>query len=335
MAIEILHPDAENPQPPWGYHIWVASAGNKVDCVAAQDATYIYVTAQWQYQGFALEDTNVSSGQIINNLTQYARALGQSDDENFRMSLYINGSMYDGADKALTSSYAQYNEVWLTNPDDSQVWESTDIDALYMMIHSRAGTGNWRCDHFWAEVDYTASSSSSSSQSISSSSSSGSVSTSFSSSSESISASSSSSSCSLDPTMVYSRGDYAALPGADANLETVFTCPEYPKVSADDNIYVQQTASDEYILFLWKNQNDDNKSAIIVTWKGKSDRAPNLSTVFLQIYNRNTPVWENLASNNVAGADVEFILLGSKIANLSHYYDAQNWVSCRVYQQAA
>ena len=135
--------------------------------------------------------------------------------------------------------------------------------------------------------------------------------------------------------MVYSRGNYAALPGADANLETAFTCLEYPKVAIDDNIYVQQAAADEYVLFLWKNKNNDDKSAIIVQWKGKSDRAPNLSTVFLQIYNRNTPVWENLDSNNVAGAGVEFTLLGSKIANLNHYYDAQNWVNCRVYQQAA
>jgi len=126
-----------------------------------------------------------------------------------------------------------------------------------------------------------------------------------------------------------------ALPGNDANLEVAFACPEYPMVAIDDDIYVQQTACDEYTLFLWKNQNNDNKSIIIVQWKGKSDRAPSISSVYLQIYNRNTPAWETLDSNNVAGAGVEFTLSGIQSTNLGWYYDGTNWVSCRVYQHAA
>ncbi len=176
--------------------------------------------------------------------------------------------------------------------------------------------------------------------SSSSNSSSCSCSSSFSSSSScscscSSSFSSSSSSCSADVTKDYTRGDYNILPADDTNLETAFVCTDYIKVTTDDNVYVQQCATDEYVVFLFKQQGAESSSVIIISWKGKSDRAPSDSIISLQIYNRDTTAWETLDTDNATAANVEFTLEGIQSINLADYYDGGNWVACRIYQEAS
>ncbi len=131
----------------------------------------------------------------------------------------------------------------------------------------------------------------------------------------------------------YSRGDEAALPGNDDNLETSFTSQDYTDVEVDDEIKVSQSASGEYAIFLFKNKNDSQEN-ITLNWNGQSDRAPSASTVYLQIYNKNSTTWENLDSDNTTGANTDFDLNGTQSANLSNYFDADFWISWRVYQQA-
>ena len=48
----------------------------------------------------------------------------------FTPQLYIGGTAYSGTTPTLTTSYATYSTVWTTNPADSAVWESTDIDDI-------------------------------------------------------------------------------------------------------------------------------------------------------------------------------------------------------------
>jgi hypothetical protein len=123
------------------------------------------------------------------------------------------------------------------------------------------------------------------------------------------------------------------LPANDADLETPFTCPEYIYVKTDDDVYTTIAgAGGQYTLKQFKNKHTNDTDNIVLTWKGKSNKAPSSSTVYLQIYNRNSTTWENLDSDSVTGADVEFTLSGSITSNHSDYYDAGNWISCRVYQ---
>ena len=129
-------------------------------------------------------------------------------------------------------------------------------------------------------------------------------------------------------------GDYAILPTNDSTLETIFTCTDYPKVISDNDIYVDQAASGEHAIFLWKDKNTDNKDVIIGQWKGKSTRATTASTVYLQIYNKIDDVWETLDSNNSTAINTEFVLYGTQSINLDEYYDIDYWVSFRVYQKA-
>lgn len=82
------------------------------------------------------------------------------------------------------------------------------------------------------------------------------------------------------------------------------------------------------------NPDTDSNDVIITNWKGKTNLAPSQSTVYLQIYNRNSDSWETLDSDDTTGSDTEFSLSGTQSSNLSDYYDASNWVACRVYQEA-
>jgi len=68
-------------------------------------------------------------------------------------------------------------------------------------------------------------------------------------------------------------------------------------------------------------------------WEGQTDLAPSSSTVFLQIFNRNTPAWETVDSDNTTAADTDFTL-EANIPDLTNYKNASNVISCRVYQEA-
>ena len=68
-------------------------------------------------------------------------------------------------------------------------------------------------------------------------------------------------------------------------------------------------------------------------WEGQSTLAPSASTVYLQIYNRDTPGWETVDSDDAEDANTDFILLVN-MPDLTDYKDASNVISCRVYQEA-
>ena len=93
------------------------------------------------------------------------------------------------------------------------------------------------------------------------------------------------------------------------------------------------TPQGRFAVFEFKNKSTGNL-AFTVTWIGKSDTAPTVSTVYLQIYNRTTTLWETLTSNSAAAVDTNFTMTGTKTSNLTDYYDENGWISCRVYQQA-
>ena len=135
------------------------------------------------------------------------------------------------------------------------------------------------------------------------------------------------------PIKVYSRGDVAALPADDADLENAFTDQEYTDVATDDGTRVAQTATGEYAAFLFKDKHTQ-QDRIQLTWNGQSDRAPSLSPITLQIYNRTSGLWETVATNSIADANTDLTLEGWIIANLSDYFDANFQIAARVYQEA-
>ena len=74
--------------------------------------------------------------------------------------------------------------------------------------------------------------------------------------------------------------------------------------------------------------------SINVDWNGQSDRSPSDSTIYLQVFNRSTNLWETLDSLEAGDANVDYDMSGSITSNLSNYMDTNLFVSCRVYQEA-
>lgn len=133
--------------------------------------------------------------------------------------------------------------------------------------------------------------------------------------------------------MDYSSGSEASLPVNDDNLEYIFDWDDYNAVAEIDQVYTTQCATDEYALFEFKVQNDNSTDGITIDWTGQSDVAPSDSTVYLQVYNRDSTVWETIDSDGTTAADTDFDLQGTVTTSLSDYYDAGHWIACRVYQE--
>jgi hypothetical protein len=137
---------------------------------------------------------------------------------------------------------------------------------------------------------------------------------------------------SVSPSIVfpdYTRGEYASPPINNNDLSTAYSAQDYSDVSADDDKRVGQTATSDYAIHQFKDY--INSAGANFYWKGQTNCAPTLSAVYLQIYNKNTSSWENLAFDNSSTRDVDFILTANK-TDLTNYKDINGGISCRVYQ---
>jgi hypothetical protein len=129
----------------------------------------------------------------------------------------------------------------------------------------------------------------------------------------------------------YTRGDYAALPGNDNDLETAYSTQDYTDVDTNNEVRVAQTATSEHAIHQFKDWVGAETSCDL-EWEGQTTLAPTSSTVYLQIYNQNTTTWDAVDSDNETGADTDFTLSGN-IADLTNYKTASGTISCRVYQE--
>jgi len=131
----------------------------------------------------------------------------------------------------------------------------------------------------------------------------------------------------------YSSGDITPLPTGVDDLEHVYDGTDITAVGSNDNsTYVEQTASGEYAVHMFKDT--VTGSSVDLTWSGKSDLAPSESTVILQIYNVNSALWEDAPGptslNNTAAAGADFDLT-STISDTTNYLSG-GVMTCRVYQ---
>jgi len=131
---------------------------------------------------------------------------------------------------------------------------------------------------------------------------------------------------------IYSRGDSPTLPTNDNDLEILYTEQEEEDVAEADGVMVGQAGSVQYMIHQFKKFVGDDPY-FIVDYQGQTSLAPSSSTVYFQIYNRVSGLWETIDSNDLAGADLP-IELSSRIGSPSNYRDADDVVSCRVYQLA-
>jgi len=128
----------------------------------------------------------------------------------------------------------------------------------------------------------------------------------------------------------YTKGNYAVLPTDDSELETVYTDQEITDVATENSVWVAQTGLLEYTIHQYKNYVGSETNCVL-TWKGRTNLAPSSSTVYLQIYNLDTLLWETVDSDNSSAVDTNFTLT-AVIADLTDYKDVTGSMICRIYQ---
>lgn len=132
----------------------------------------------------------------------------------------------------------------------------------------------------------------------------------------------------------FTKESVTSLGATDANLATEFIPVEYDYLDAIDNRPAQVTATNKYGVFLLKTRSSVGQPPLSIKWVGKTNIPGTSSAIVLQIYNRNLTTWETLTSNNTVAANIQFTMTATVGNNLSNYYDSNNIVACRVYQQA-
>lgn len=124
----------------------------------------------------------------------------------------------------------------------------------------------------------------------------------------------------------------ASPPLTSDNLTNAFTNDIYSDVAVDDGDYFIEYGS-EYLIQEYKYTNTNNTDSIIFDWNGRSTEATTVSPILIQIYNNTSALWETLARETRVAADTDFSVRVSVTSNLSNYYDSNNVVVTRSYQQ--
>ena len=143
---------------------------------------------------------------------------------------------------------------------------------------------------------------------------------------------------------MFTRQGSIDLPVTKNDLSIIYTDQEVIDVSADDNIYVDLTAtSPNYLVHQFKLRNSNSKDSIKITMGIKSNFSSIISPIYLQVWNTVSKEWETLDTNNLAQEDEKIYLVGRITSNQANYYDEVsdlhfpevydvNEITVRVYQ---
>jgi hypothetical protein len=132
---------------------------------------------------------------------------------------------------------------------------------------------------------------------------------------------------------LYSKNKLTSLPTHKGNLLTVYGETDEEDVSTDNGVRVSIASSGIfYLIHQYRIVNNTNKDSIKVKINLQSTLAPTVSSVYLQVWNVVTELWETLTYNNSSPAETDFDLEYTITSNVSNYYDSSYEVAFRVYQ---
>lgn len=94
---------------------------------------------------------------VINNVTVTVRAETQDGGANtFRLFVRLSNVNYYGTNKSATNSYADYAQVWNTNPATGKVWKISQLAALQVGLHLSANSSLvFQFTQIYVTIDYT------------------------------------------------------------------------------------------------------------------------------------------------------------------------------------
>jgi hypothetical protein len=130
----------------------------------------------------------------------------------------------------------------------------------------------------------------------------------------------------------YTREDIGTLPTNDADLDTDYTEQDYIDVSTKNDVRVCQSGdSSSFIIHEFKDFIGDQNTCNLEC-ELRSTLAPSSSTVYLQVYNRNTTTWDTVDFDDSSAADTDFVL-ETFMSDLTNYKDGNSVISSRIYQE--
>ncbi len=136
------------------------------------------------------------------------------------------------------------------------------------------------------------------------------------------------------PVHVYTREAKDALPSTKDDLSPIYTTREERDVYSYDQVVVDLNgAVNKYLIHQFKVLNDNRKDFIKIKIDAKSTLAPSSRPIYLQVWNGTTNAWETLASNAVKEAHEDLSLYYFIDTAQEKYYDFDNEVAVRIYQQ--
>jgi hypothetical protein len=132
---------------------------------------------------------------------------------------------------------------------------------------------------------------------------------------------------------------YAEVYDLLAIVENVSLSLDLFNIAVNDSAVISEVVTNyitsSYAVFLFKDKDNlpiEETEQIILTWIGKSSVAPGISPVTMQGYNYSTQEWDNLTSNNVAGANVDFTLSATISSSPENYISPDGWTAIRIFQ---
>lgn len=159
MSTQVLRPDGAGVETSIaGQYPLSGEHWDKVDEVTPDDAsTYVrHNLTSYATDTYALP-AGVGEGSI-DKVTVYARCYGISGNYNYaRTVIRTHGTLYEGSEHNLTSTWQDLGTEYQLNPDTSQAWTWAEIDDLEAGVALKSSSGgNYLaiCTQVYVEVTY-------------------------------------------------------------------------------------------------------------------------------------------------------------------------------------
>lgn len=163
MAVQDQVPTGDSTNP----NTWTSSAGGSKfadvdDAVGApnDDTDYIHSSTAFGSQQFTFAAFSITSSAVA-KITVTMRFRSEAGTQEARARLQVNGTQYTGSTKTMSTTYADYTEDWLTNPNTAAAWAEADVEGTgsaplqQFGVQLRAFTNTGRCTQTYVSVDYT------------------------------------------------------------------------------------------------------------------------------------------------------------------------------------
>ncbi len=137
-------------------------------------------------------------------------------------------------------------------------------------------------------------------------------------------------------TIRYSKASPISVPSGSSDLDYFLDPEGYSDISLDDGNRDVLTTSNSYPIYNFASRNSTSSDAINIIWNGQSSISGADAEFVLQAYRfGSVNSWITLSTNSTSTENIDFDLEGQINSNLSDYYDINNRVYFRLYQNIA